>query len=236
MSQPNPDSSTRRPSCPRCARPLRTCLCAWVRPVAQCSDVLLLQHPQEQHQAKGSATLLALSLSRCRVVVGETFAPAELATLLYGRPGSAEDQRQPVLLYPADALLQTPKVLPEPAQVQPPELLPERLRLVLLDATWRKSRKLLHCNPLLRALPRLSLAAPPPSRYAALRKAQQPEQRSTLEAACLALSQIEPELAGPQGACSALLDAFEDWAATWGRGQGQSRAGRGSSELSLIPE
>jgi len=42
---------------------------------------------------------------------------------------------------------------------------PAQLRLVVLDATWRKSRKLLHLHPLLQALPRLPLRDPPPSLY-----------------------------------------------------------------------
>jgi DTW domain-containing protein len=82
--------------------------------------------------------------------------------------------------------------------------------LVVLDATWRKSRKLLHCNPLLGTLPRLSLQAPPPSLYASLRKAQQPQhQRSTLEATALALQQLEDDAARYQP----LLAAFEGFVA-----------------------
>ena len=34
---------------------------------------------------------------------------------------------------------------------------PSRLRLIVLDGTWRKSRKMLYRNPLLQQLPRLSL-------------------------------------------------------------------------------
>ncbi|WP_157960378.1 tRNA-uridine aminocarboxypropyltransferase [Marinimicrobium alkaliphilum] len=82
------------------------------------------------------------------------------------------------------------------------------LRLVVLDATWRKSRKLLHLNPALGRLPRLSLEHTPPSRYR-IRKAHQPNQLSTLEASCYALSLLE------QGAVdyTPLLDRFEDYMA-----------------------
>ena len=74
----------RRPRCDRCALPLRTCVGALVTRVANQVDVLVLQHPDEQHQAKGSARLMGLSLARCRVIVGETFEPATLRELLDG--------------------------------------------------------------------------------------------------------------------------------------------------------
>ncbi len=67
---------------------------------------------------------------------------------------------------------------------------PAQLRLVVLDGTWRKSRKMLYLNPLPQQLPRLALQNLPPSRYL-IRKAHAPGQLSTLEAACHALMQLE---------------------------------------------
>ena len=67
---------------------------------------------------------------------------------------------------------------------------------MVLDATWRKSRKMLYLNPGLQALPRLALQGDlPASRYGALRKAHAPGQLSTLEAAACALQRLAP--AGP---------------------------------------
>src|SRR6185503_20191885 len=74
----------RRPRCDRCALPLRTCVCALVVPARNDVDVLVLQHPDEAREAKGSARLLRLSLARCRVVVGEVFEAAALLQLLDG--------------------------------------------------------------------------------------------------------------------------------------------------------
>lgn len=68
---------------------------------------------------------------------------------------------------------------------------PARLRLVVLDGTWRKSRRMLWANPALQRLPRLALDDVPPSRYA-IRKAHAPHQLSTLEAVECALRQLEP--------------------------------------------
>ena len=61
---------------------------------------------------------------------------------------------------------------------------------MVLDATWRKSRKMLYLNPALQRLPRLALQDVPPSAYR-IRKAHAPHQLSTLEAAAHALAQLE---------------------------------------------
>lgn len=172
-------SSSGRPLCPRCEKPLRTCLCAWVRPTTNDTAVLILQHPLEVKQAKGSARLLQLSLQRCETLIGERFDEAELKAAL----GSSHAARQAVLLYPADA--GRPATMLSPSDCQADKTL-----LVVLDGTWRKSLKMLHLNPVLQALPRLSLAPEHPSRYL-IRKAHRPDQLSTLEACSLALDQIE---------------------------------------------
>ena len=62
----------------RCLRPRSTCLCALVRQTAHRTEVLVLQHPQEQRQVKNSVALLRLSLAHCELVVGERFAPETL--------------------------------------------------------------------------------------------------------------------------------------------------------------
>ena len=170
-----PLSSPRRTRCERCGLPARTCVCALVTRMGNEVDVLVLQHPDEAREAKGSARLLRLSLARCRVAVGEVFEPAELLALLGG------DVSGNALLYPADTVTGTEGLL---RGARP-------RRLVVLDGTWRKSIRMLHANPLLQTLPRWSIAPSEPTRYAALRKARLPVQLSTLEATCAALAEIE---------------------------------------------
>jgi DTW domain-containing protein YfiP len=152
----------------------------------------VLQHPLEVDNAKGSARLLCLSLANSQMVTGEVFDAAQLHVLLSaprGKNGMGGHVKTPVLLYPPtpnDTALQQAvaplgrDLLADPAQ----------LRLIVLDGTWRKSRKMLYLNPLLRALPRLSLSDTPAA-YHQLRKAQRPDQLSTLEATCAALAQLE---------------------------------------------
>ncbi len=169
------DVHSPRARCERCALPLRTCLCALVTPVRNDVDVLVLQHPDEAAEAKGTARLMRLSLARCRVVVGEAFDPATLLALLDG------DVSGSTLLYPANTVRGTSN----PVSMALPR------RLVVLDGTWRKSLRMLHANPLLQTLPRWSLAPTRVARYGVLRKARRPAQLSTLEATCAALAELE---------------------------------------------
>ncbi|MCA1245115.1 tRNA-uridine aminocarboxypropyltransferase [Massilia sp. MS-15] len=179
----------RRVCCAACLRPRSACICRWIAPVAPRAALLVLQHPLEAANAKNSARLLHLSVAGSVLAVGEAFGADELDALLHA------GGRRPVLLYP-----ETPG---ETAAAPDDEAAPERLRLVLLDATWRKSRKMLYLNPALQRLPRLALRDVAPSNYR-IRKAHAPHQLSSLEAGALALGQLEgdPALAGP------LLDAF----------------------------
>jgi len=207
-----------RPHCARCLRPESTCLCAWIAPTANAAEVLILQHPLEVMQAKGSARLLHLSLQRSQMVVGECFDPAVLQGLL------AQGGLVNMLLYPDDADDQADGGAQ--GQVGQPQSLnaahrdPTQVRLIVLDGTWRKSRKMLHLNPILQSLPRLALREPPPSHYL-IRKAQRPDQRSTLEATCLALQQIE---AAPSERYGPLMSAFDAFVAS------QVRAAAGSGQ------
>ncbi len=172
-----------RAVCPRCERPASTCLCTRLpAPLAVRTQLLILQHPAEAGHAKNTAAFLTLGLSpAARLLRGEVFDPA-----LAG-PGAA-------LLYPGNG-----------EQVAPAHV----SRLILLDGSWRQSRRLLAANPWLSALPRLALPESP-GRYALLRRAHRPGQQSTFEAGmhALALLEGEPERFDPlRAAFFAFVDA-----------------------------
>lgn len=187
-----------RPTCPHCLRPQATCLCHLVVPTTSACELLILQHPLEVHHAKNTARLLHLSVPGSRIVVGEAFDGASLQALM-------PTPRTTVLLYPPTVYEghATPAPL-APAQLQDPG----KLRLVVLDATWRKSRKMLHLSPALQGLPRLVLDGTRQSRYA-IRKAHAEGQLSTLEATCAGLAQLE----GNEARWEPLLHAFDGFVA-----------------------
>lgn len=192
----------KRLTCTTCLRAQSTCICQWITPTTHASQVLILQHPSEVTQAKGSARLLHLSLQRSLMVTGEVFDTQALSALL------STPQQYTVLLYPDHpqdtAIDLTPPPVLAPAALQNPA----HVRLVILDGTWRKSRKMLYLNPLLQQLPRLSLHNMPPSRYS-IRAAHKPHQLSTLEATCAALAQME----GSAAPFAPLLAAFDGFVA-----------------------
>ena len=193
----------RRRLCERCLRPATACICRWITPLSSAVDLLILQHPMEVSNAKGSARLLHLSVAGSRMLTGEQFDSVVLQAAL-AQPG-----RQAVLLYPETAE-DTSTVLAAP------ELHAEQTTLVVLDGTWRKSRKMLYLNPMLQSLPRLALSGLGASRYR-IRKAHAPDQLSTLEAACHALGQLE----GDQQKFQALRDRFADFVDVFALNQGR---------------
>ena len=183
-----PVQTPRRATCAACLRAQSACICRWVAPVRPEAALLILQHPLEVANAKNSARLLHLSIPGSVLAVGEAFDAQVLETLLHA------DGRSPVLLYPDTPGAPAGPVLPPAGQ----------LRLVVLDATWRKSRKMLYLTPTLQRLPLLALRDMPASSYR-IRKAHAPDQLSTLEASAHALGQVE----GDRARFIALFDAFD---------------------------
>jgi hypothetical protein len=166
-----------RPRCERCQRPLAHCLCPLIPHLGSRTRVVVLQHPSETTHALNTARLAALGLVNAELRIGEVF--GDLDALL-ATPGY-----RPALLFPGDEA----EVLQGYGHGADLPLL-----LIVPDGTWRKARKMLYLNPLLEALPRVTLGNVPPSRYR-LRKAPEPGALSTLEAVVQALNVLEAPVA-----------------------------------------
>lgn len=191
-----------RARCELCRRPERTCFCRWITAINNCAELVILQHPLEVNNAKNTARLLHLSLHNSQLHVGEIFAHDFLHELL------KRDGKTNLLLYPATPEARAMGLALPPPAPDPGAVAPEQIRLLALDGTWRKSRKLLYLNPLLQQLPRLSLVDCPASAYL-IRKAQGKDELSTLEASCYALQQLEAGRVDYQP----LLNAFDGFIA-----------------------
>ncbi len=163
-----------RQRCERCTRPLAHCLCSLIVNLPSRTRVLLIQHPDEVKHALNTARLVALGLQNAQLIVGETLENIER---YIQQPGY-----RACVLFPGE---QAQELSAYQDNQQP-------LLLIVPDGTWRKARKILHCNPLLAALPRVTLALGLSSRYR-LRKAPDAQALATVEAVTYALTTLEPE-------------------------------------------
>lgn len=177
---------SKRVLCPKCDRPEQRCLCPFITPTDNRTFTLILQHPDETAHAKNTGELLHRSLTHSQLLIGEQFNPAQLEAYL----------QDAVLLYPpTDDGPAANTTTPDKPQT-----------LIVIDANWRKSRKMLFLNPTLAKLPRLSLSEEFSGNYR-IRKAKNNWQLSTLEASCYALQQLE----NCETTYRPLLDSFDQF-------------------------
>ena len=162
----------KRPTCQTCQRALSVCLCPHIQHVDNLWPIRILQHANETRHAIGTAKIAQLSLKNCE-------------TNLYQQiePGSTFEQwlkkENPVLIYPGE-------------QAEGLDTLSGHgpRTLLLLDASWRKSRRMLHESPQLEQLQRVCIQPSKPSSYR-IRKVPDPTSLSTLEAIVEILSALE---------------------------------------------
>lgn len=142
---------------------------------------MVLQHPQEEDLLLGSAVLAALSLPRCTVSVGLSWASLSAAL------GRKARQQEWAVLYPSSL----PRKL-SLAEQKVPALVLNRTGdiqatsdirgLIVLDGTWSQAKTLWWRNPWLVRLSRLCIHPREPSIYGRLRPEPRPGYVSTLEA------------------------------------------------------
>jgi DTW domain-containing protein YfiP len=176
------------------------CICDSVTPVESRISLLILQHPQEQDRALGTARLAALHFANAVVKVGLSW--PSLARAL-GRP-VADPARWAVLYLgsakagdldtDADVVALTRKG--EAADGQR-AILSSIEGVVLLDGTWSQAKALWWRNPWMLKCQRVILNPKHPSRYGALRREPRRDGLSTIEAAATLMAALErrPEIA-----------------------------------------
>ncbi len=180
--------------CPRCQKPLPLCICDSVKPVQSRISLLILQHPQEQDRALGTARLTALHFRDAVVKIGLSW--PSLAKAL-GRP--VADPTRWAVLYLGSAkvaaLDPTKEIVAlnrkgEVADNQRAIL--ERIEgVVLLDGTWSQAKALWWRNPWMLKCQRVILGPKHPSAYGALRREPRRDGLSTLEAAAMLMAALE---------------------------------------------
>ena len=180
-----------RSYCLRCNYPERTCLCHAIDRTSYSIRLTILQHPSEAGHAKNTARLVTLVAEDAEVVVGEYPEDFDgVRQALLSNPGA-------VVLFPAS----TSVPLSEANRTSPV------LRLVLIDGTWRKAKKIWMSNPWLQQL-RVCHIDDVSSRYR-IRRGSVPGGLATIEAAASALEQLG------EVKTEALLNAFEALQKNW---------------------
>lgn len=202
--------------CPNCQRPEKACICAFTADITNDIHVVVLQHPSEVSQTKGTITLLTKSLHSCQVLIGENFTENESFLQVM-------EQYQPVLLYPGEQAktLNHKRIAQLTGAIEGNKQSSSKdkpICLVVLDGTWKKAYRMYMLSTNLHQLPQVCL----PDDLANcgqyhIRKVAKKNALSSLEASCYALALLEessdtfevaPEHAGKY---QSLLDKFQQF-------------------------
>src|ERR1700722_17963209 len=188
------------PECPHCRKPPALCVCEGVKPIKSRLDLLILQHPQEQDRALGTARLPALHFERAVLKIGLSWPSLSKAL---GRP--VADPSRWAVLYLGSAKATNLDTAEEVVAINRKGELEEHQRailreiegVVLLDGTWSQAKALWWRNAWMLKCQRVILGPARPSRYGQLRREPRRDGLSTIEAAAMLLASLErrPDLA-----------------------------------------
>jgi len=186
-----------RSYCSLCHRPQVSCICHLFSLANNDIHVVILQHPSEVKQSKGTVTLLSQSLKSCQVIIGEDFnIDAEFQELML------QFNNEVALLYPSEKA----QVINEDKNAGEDSIFKNIRCIILLDGTWKKAFRLYMVNEILHTIPHFLLPDGIISKYQ-IRATKKEGALSTLEACCHALSLIEKS---PEK-YSTLLASFDEF-------------------------
>lgn len=188
------------PECPHCQKPMPLCICDTVTPIENRLSLLILQHPQEQDRALGTARLLAKHFVDATLRVGLSWPSLSKAL---GRP--VENAARWAVLYLGSARAADLEAEGEIVALNRKGEIADNQRailgklegVVLLDGTWSQAKALWWRNPWMLKCQRVILNPAHPSRYGRLRKEPRRDGLSTIEAAATILAAVErrPDIA-----------------------------------------
>ena len=186
--------------CPHCAKPLPLCICDSVMPIESRTSLLILQHPQEQDRALGTARLTALHFKNAVLKIGLSWPSLSKAL---GRP--VADPSRWAVLYLGSAKVSDLDTDAEIVAIDRKGQLEDNQRailkgiegIVLLDGTWSQAKALWWRNPWMLKCQRVILGPSRASAYGQLRREPRRDGLSTIEAAAMLLAGLEkrPEIA-----------------------------------------
>jgi DTW domain-containing protein YfiP len=188
------------PDCQQCGKPLPLCICDSVTSIESSIELLILQHPQEQDRALGTARLTAMHFKDAVVRIGLSW-----PSLSKALSRTVHDPSRWAVLYLGSAKvadLDTDAeivAINRKGEIEPHQraILSDIEGIVLLDGTWSQAKALWWRNAWMLKCQRVILGPRRPSRYGKLRKEPRRDGLSTIEAAGLLLAGLEkrPEIA-----------------------------------------
>ncbi|XP_072372608.1 tRNA-uridine aminocarboxypropyltransferase 2 isoform X2 [Scyliorhinus torazame] len=175
------EAAGKRPTCSRCSRPQKVCLCPFlpVNPLNVSTCLYIVQHPAEGNRVLRTVPLLAACLpaEKCKVFIGRRFNEdrhPELAAVCRSL--------STLVLYPG----------PEANNLEELELDPSLspYNIIIIDGTWSQAKGMFYGNSLFRFPKQVQLKTSLSSQYI-IRTQPTNTCLSTLECAAFALSVVE---------------------------------------------
>ncbi|XP_048114500.1 tRNA-uridine aminocarboxypropyltransferase 2 isoform X1 [Alosa alosa] len=173
----------RRPTCLRCCRPEKVCLCPFLPgcPLDVSTCLYIVQHPAEESRVLRTVPLLAACLppGKCKVFVGRRFSEErnpELAAVC--------QHSKTLLLYPgaeAQNLQDMNEIVTGDVQ-----------NVIIIDGTWSQAKDMFFKNSLFHLPKQVQLSSTPSSQYV-IRTQPTNMCLSTLECAAITLSIMEKD-------------------------------------------
>ncbi|HZE53982.1 MAG TPA: tRNA-uridine aminocarboxypropyltransferase [Bradyrhizobium sp.] len=188
------------PDCPHCHKPIPLCVCDGITPIETRISLLILQHPQEQDRALGTARLTAMHFAHAVLKIGLSWPSLSKAL---GRP--VADPSRWAVLYLGSAKVADLETKSEVVAINRKSEIEDHQRailkdiegIVLLDGTWSQAKALWWRNAWMLKCQRVILGPQRPSRYGTLRREPRRDGLSTIEAAAMVISSLEkrPDIA-----------------------------------------
>ncbi|XP_066567403.1 tRNA-uridine aminocarboxypropyltransferase 2 [Amia ocellicauda] len=175
------ERAERRPTCLRCSRPQKVCLCPFlpVQPLDVSTCLYIVQHPAEESRVLRTVPLLAACLppGKCKVLVGRRFNEDR-----YPELASVCQNPATLILYPgADA---------ENLEELDLDSSSAAYNIIIIDGTWSQAKDMFYRNPLFRLPKQVQLKTTLSSQYV-IRTQPTNACLSTLECAAITLSVME---------------------------------------------
>jgi len=167
----------KRACCCDCGFLVAQCVCEWIPRLSTRLNILILQDPKEAKHAKNTVSLLCLGLTSV-----ECISTANVDVLR--RIILQKDPAKWRLVFPCEKAVAIESIEAEDAS--------KVEGLILLDATWRKAKKMYLTEPLLHTFGAVCFSQPPMGQYR-IRKSPSNLSLSTLEACAYSIEQMTGE-------------------------------------------